>query len=876
MNCSKCNNLLKAESKFCTSCGEKVTTETVLKSTNFSCTKCNNTLKPGDKFCTGCGTTVATETKNINADKKQEKNSDAISIIKDRIFWNIQDGEIAHRFNEVDLIQFESAKGIIINEGSTAFIKANGEPVAELNGGTYDFVEPAKLDKLLETREDGIAGGLRSGLRFISNLVMGTRVKDKIDKETPSNANQQTTLSGVIESMKKNQVFAVTLKLDKSFQIPFGRNEDSDGNRMEPLIIKTKLLDMEFVVDAFFKIDDFKKFAQHYLADKSSVTKKMIHNELFSLIQAAVQEVMHDVEVTENRLSEELVQKITTKINSTANDVFYGLKLEKIVTISSSNEDLERFRALSRELYLSERELDNLINLNEFNNRLSLQQNAQRLTEARNDFEFHKELQALNNTRSLDDERTDLDFDKERQALTQERLLSDDDFEKFYIVLSREKRIREAKNEGEIQAALIEIEKTGLLKEEDLENLKRSITERSEDHDNERYHSIDIIQMNQVLEIDRKNLEWEYEIGDKRIELEIDRKRKQLQAEIGFTDLEIEQWKKEDDYKDSRFFTDLQKSKADLLQDIEIDTTRRKSLQDLDNEEMDAQLERMRKLKEIEALQKKQEYDQENVARAQELTHLQELEEKRIKEVAIKYQGAKDLSAEQLMAIAANEKLDPIAAQKFAESFSAKHNSEQQKEYMEQFNKLNEQRIEDIKQNNAQKDVVAENDKDRLERMFGKLADTTSSMTGHLVGNKDQQKEEYRERLEKQEGRMDNTQEKALDYTTRNNSYGATSQSNQTTVPPPPADYFVNLPGQNSAPRNLTIIQNMIQSGEIASTTSIFNPLSNSWMPANTIPELTVLFLKQDSEHSKLKKCKKCNADLEENAKFCNICGSES
>ena len=102
-------------------------------------------------------------------------------------------------------------------------------------------------------------------------------------------------------------------------------------------------------------------------------------------------------------------------------------------------------------------------------------------------------------------------------------LLQEDELEKFRMVLSREKRIREASNEEEIRAALIDIEKTGLLKDEDLENLKRSITERSEDHDTARFHSVEIMQLSNTLEIDRKNLEWEYEIGDKRIQLEIDK-----------------------------------------------------------------------------------------------------------------------------------------------------------------------------------------------------------------------------------------------------------------------------------------------------------------------------------------------------------------
>jgi hypothetical protein len=167
------------------------------------------------------------------------------------------------------------------------------------------------------------------------------------------------------------------------------------------------------------------------------------------------------------------------------------------------------------------------------------------------------------------------------------------------MVLSREKRIREASNDEEIRAALIDIEKTGLLKDEDLENLKRSITERSEDHDTERFHSVELMQLNNTLEIDRKNLEWEYEIGDKRIQLEIDRRRKSLQAEIGYTELEIEQWKKIDDYEDSKYYQELKRARTTRETDI-----------DLDNKEMDAGLERMRKVKDMEMAQQKLEHEQ--------------------------------------------------------------------------------------------------------------------------------------------------------------------------------------------------------------------------------------------------------------------------
>jgi hypothetical protein len=463
--------------------------------------------------------------------------------------------------------------------------------------------------------------------------------------------------------MKKGQVFSITLKLDRSFPLVF---EIPD--------IETKILKATFGVHAFFKIDDFQMFSEYYLGDNASVSMERIKTELQPLIKAAVQDVMHDVEISESRLSDAILQQIRSKIESTAADLFYGLKLEKIVEISSKSEDLERFRAISKELYLSEKELDYLIRTNEFRNRLTLTQNSQRLTEARTDADFHREITAINNSRQLLDARTGLDFDKEMQGLTQERLLSEDEMEKFYMVLSRERRIRQAKNEDEISAALIEIEKTGLLRDEDLENLKRSIRERNDDHDFLRFHSIALLQMNQTLEIDRKQLEWEYEIGDKKIELEIDRKRKSLQSEIGFSHLEIERWKTQDDYKDSRFYKDLEKTKAALLQGIDIHRIGREADIDLNNKEMDSQIERMRKLKELEAAEAKQKHEQALAAEAQRLAHardISQLEKEKQENLATIYKG---MTFEQIMA--ANPNLSPEVASQLAKKFEAEAEAE--------------------------------------------------------------------------------------------------------------------------------------------------------------------------------------------------------
>jgi hypothetical protein len=837
MNCPKCNAVNRPGSKFCTSCGHSFNAApNSIKADN--CQKCNTALKSGSKFCTSCGTPVKNQVTSA-ADANPPANVKPLSVIKDRIFWNVQKGEVAHRFNEAEMIQYDTAKGIIINEGTTAYIRANGVHVAEIKGGAYDFVEPQKLDETLNQRQGGVAGGIRAGFRFLSNLVLGRRVKDAIQSnEAAQNTSTPNTMASLFESMKKGKVFSVTLKLDKSFPLFF-----------ELKGIETKVLNATFGAYAFFKIEDFKTFSEYYLSDTESVSYERIVKEFEPIIESSIREIVHDYEIKEGRLPEDILQKIKLKIESAAKEFMHGLKLEKIVEISSKSEDLARFRELTRELYLSEKELDHLHRLNQFNNLLTTSQNAQRLLVARTDADFHKELWAINNYGE------------------QGRLLSEDEMEKFYMLLSREKKIREAKNDDEINAALIEIEKTGLLRSEDLENLKRSIRERSADHDINRFHSLALLQMNQTLEIDRKKLEWEYEIGDKRIDLDISRRRKELQAEIGYTQLEIERWKTEDDYKDSVFYKDLEKRKATLMQDIDISKKARETDIDLDNKEMDAQLERMRKLKEMEAADAKLKHEQDMAAKAQELAHQQEMEEKRLKEITIKYQASKDLSPEQLMAIAANEKLDPIAAQKFAESFSAKHNSGQQKEFMEQFNKLNDSRIQDSKEM-----------MDRMERMYNKGLDTSSAMTGHLMGSKDQQKDEYKQRLERQEDRMDKTQDKALDYTTKNNSFGNVNTVINT--PPPPTDYFVNIPGENNVPRKLEVLINMVKSGQIVRATNVFTPIQNTWVSAENIPELKPYFFGDSGSEQKnqqeRKSCKNCGFDnLEKGARFCPECGNE-
>lgn len=745
----------------------------------MNCIKCNADLKEGAKFCGKCGTnqlppnnpaqqTQSTTPPQVQASKPAEQES-GINKVRDRIFWDIQPGELARRFNEAQLEQKDNvAGGIIINDGTTAYIKAGGEFVSEIHGGAYNFVAPEVVKAKVQTSVGGAikeaAGLLQRGFTFVSNLLFGKRTEDKKEgdaepkKDSKTEAQKAAEFDKLVEKRKKGELFSVTLKLDKSFMLPilFGTNlSEEEFKKLPPAEqdkinrdkIKTKVLDTNVAFEAYFKIDDFKKFAEHYLGDKEKVTYSDLINEVKPMIKASIQSVLQDIDLNSTNFSDEIIQKIKDRITLDNNNGFFGVILERVITISTSNEALDRIRKKEGELAVSEKELDLLARTQEFRNRLTNQNNSQALIVARTDRDQDFELGKINN----------------------DGLLNKDELEKFRMVLSREKRIREASNDQEIDSALIDIKKTGLLKEEDLENLKRSILERSEDHDNERFHSIEIMQLNNTLEIDRKNLEWEYEIGDKRIQLEIDRRRKQLQAEIGYSELEIEQWKKVDDYQDSKFYQELKRNTAAAEAQIELDEKAEIARIERERKERELQLDSLARVKEMEMADKKLEHEQAIAAEKQRLDQEVNLKEIDVK-MAEQYKG---MSFEQIMA--ANPNISPAAAEALAKKFEADAAASS-----------SSTAAADAKENQAKMEAFMQTQMQMQMQMMNKMMDTSATMSGNLLQTQQQQSQKTEQRLERTEERLDTTQDKSLDYTTRNNAIDAVVSNNNKNQAPPP------------------------------------------------------------------------------------------
>lgn len=685
MKCQNCNSELLEGAKFCTTCGTPVAAQPA----GGVCGKCNAPLLPGAKFCTTCGAPAATAPESAPAPEAQAAEGGELAAVKQKIFWNIQKGEVACRVNESEFVSYDSAQGLIVNDGTTAYIKANGKVLAEIHGGIYDFVDPDELERILESRRGGAAGALAGGGRFLINALLGRRVKDKFDKS--GDPERQRSLDAVIESMKRHEAFSLTLKLDKSFSLVFGSGTAEEMAEFKPMTVRTKLLDLQMGLRAIFRISDFERFAEYFLTDERVATTLKIAAKLQPTIQNAVQAVMQDREVEGTSIAADVVELITAKIVA-AGDQFYGLTLERVAEVAASNEDLERLRSLSRELYLSEQELDFLRRTNDFRNRLVTETNGQAIADARSDLQLYQGLQEVN----------------------KDRLLADDELDKFYTVLSREKRIRDAQSEEEVEAALSDIEKTGLLREEDVENLRIDIAER-------RYQRGQVIKLMQLK--DEIEFEKVRTAGEGQIAVETMRQGLELQ------ELTLAHRRREDEYSDDRRAKEREQMRADREAELE-----------LDDAEMNAQIERLRKVKEINREDKKMDLD-----------HEREME--RLKQEALDKKAR--MTAEQLMAVAAGENLDSQAAVKFAESFSAGKN-------VEQVQQAAEARIADSQRH-----------EDRMLEMMREMKEMATTMTGHIVQNKDEERDRYRERMERQEERVDKTQDSALEYATRNNQQAA-------------------------------------------------------------------------------------------------------
>ncbi len=604
-----------------------------------------------------------------------------------------------------------------------------------LHGGNYDFINPVELERILQSHVDGkLISKFKKGWRFITNLFWGKKVIEQIQGPKENELQKLQSFDQVIEYMKSGELFSVTLKLDKEFLLVIGDLKEAEGGETDllPMSIRTRYHDIQAEVRAFFHITDFEAFSSYYLGDNDRVTSKGLAQEIMPQVKAVLQELLRDCELKDTRIPDSIYAQIKLRLQALD---FHGLTMKELVEIAIDNEDLERMHALAREMYLSEQELDYLRRTNDFKNRLATVENQQKIDEARTDLELFRSLQEIN----------------------QDQLLAQDEFDKFYMVLSRERRIREAQsalNEAQamdqVQASLDEIQRTGLLRQEEMEIMKFQIQERAY----KRGFAVKLMQLTDAAEYEKSRLGSEQELEMMKLahQLEIVQAQDKLEEERFYKALQRRQ-------DEQRANLDFEREKLKLQNDQTL------FAYDLAERGQRSQMERLQAMERLDAELEDRASERRIKERQQEFDYSLRMTQEQQQTERERIQAQLKMSYEQILA--ARSDLDATAQAELARSVSAGKNAEREREIAEEKLRQAEAYQDRMdRERQAAADERRQKDSDMKEMMM-EMMRNMSAMSNNMVQSRNEQREEYREELHREQERHDIHQDRALNYTTR-------------------------------------------------------------------------------------------------------------
>ncbi len=620
-SCPSCGKKVKDEAKFCTGCGYKFESSAGSAPTASAntCPSCGNALKAGAKFCNKCGskvesassaTTTATEpiaNSASNGEAPAQAGKD-FSLLGQFIHWNILPGQIAVKIDANDIAAYGKVRGVNIQDGVKALFFFQGKLIAELESGTYDFKslgageftkervvteEPVKKETP-EPKLEKIEAKKKSFGSFFSNITSFFRGGHR---QRAQNAGLTVRIPASIPPV------AIVLVRNVEFPMLF----DFKG-------VSATDLKVDIGLHVLCKISDINAFYKNQLLDNRFVCLENVSKTLEPLFQNCVNSVISKISADSISNNESVKSDILASVKQSVSGIYPYIEITQIINLTSVQKELDGIRRLREELYVSELELAETTKRNEFLNRMNSETNQQALREARSQVDFEQAM---------------IKIDEDHQ-------LNEDERSRFALMLAAQQKLREAKSEDEVQAALQEFKKSGLLRDEEINNLQHEIKQRADVRDLADSQIIALATMQNKMELDKQQLDWEISIGNKRIENQIERQRMQ------------------DSYADER----------QRVQDEHSDERRRSQIQ-LDKEE---QLNQLELLRQAQAIRNERE----------DLEHKRQMETDRLKMEADKqvldadveknriYQN---MSAEQIMA--ANPNISKEAAAAMAEKFKA-------------------------------------------------------------------------------------------------------------------------------------------------------------------------------------------------------------
>ena len=431
----------------------------------MKCPKCGYPVLPKFTKCPHCGESLIKEDNNTNLPDAND-----FSIVKGRAIWNVQKGEIAHLIKETELINTDSLKGVIVQEGCSAIVFMNGIITSIMQAGIYSFPtkEPTPTIRSVVPSEPkvedepndftGFGNGASAIGRGIRNFLFSKK-KDEKPEQHEKRVDRTKEKINKLPDLKTCRIYIVSNRL---FNLFFDLQVDEEGNYdFAPFVIATKTVDAKIALSLQMQVTNMNEFVGNYLTDQQSVSTVLFQQQLRTCVKNTLTQLLRNLDYQQDGLPEPIINNLKNRIKSACNEQLYGIEVTKVLDITDESEDFNRFRSAEHDLFVNEKELDYLTKSNEFRNRLEQEKNKQEANQAANAESLRQTLQSIN----------------------KDKLLSEDEMEQFVMMMDSQKRLREAKTKQEEYEALSDMKKSRLVKEEDIAALENVLAQNKVSRD---------------------------------------------------------------------------------------------------------------------------------------------------------------------------------------------------------------------------------------------------------------------------------------------------------------------------------------------------------------------------------------------------------
>jgi len=680
-------------------------------------------------------------------DRRNQEAIDGVDVVRGRAIWNIQPGQIARLITETEFNEVEGLKGVIIQEGCSALVYVDGELVGSLSGGAYSFPVKSAAEKKQEREEAerkvdsedrkkkdnianrGLVGAIGIGLGTIRRFLFGEK---KGESEQKQKARKEK-VDKILKTKTQYKLLRVYLVSNRVINLTFGGKENADGGiDFMPYNIATKFVDIEVGVSLQMQISNINEFVRNYLADQASITTNQIQQMLMPTVQNTIGQMLRNLDYEQNGLPEPIVANLGNRIQQAINQQLFGIQCIRILQITDRSADFERFRAVERELFCSEKELGYLQRTGEFRNRLASETNKQEIDKATSEEDLRYALQQIN----------------------RDQLLHDDEMEQFVLMLNAQKRLREAKSQEEEYEALIDIKKSRLVKDDEMAALEDALSQNKIQRDS----VTEIMRIQHQQSVDDARLKAQWALDDQKQDHDWEREDLQRRRNWGIEDEQRErEWMHEEQEYNRNWARTQQEDEyawQKRIRETDFDWQQEERRREFDWQQRvrEHELARQDKFDDADILERKASIAQRNMQAMKE-AEMNELREKNRSTEAIHQMDTNveinyaNMSAEQIRAAQARH-LDKDAQVAWANSYSKDREAELLRE-----------------QAKAADERAAKDKADLMgfaKEMAGMVKDTAIGVGSAQLATQQQRADEYRQQAQYAQQRQDHVQDQAL------------------------------------------------------------------------------------------------------------------